>query len=95
MGKRNLCLGMIIGAIVGGIATLINKDTRAYTKDKIASYKSKTTYFVKNPSEGVRKTKVAFNQLNDRINYNAENMVNALEQVENTLDKLSSKKDQE
>lgn len=91
MGKRNLCMGMLLGAIVGGLATLLNGETRAYTKGKMASCKIKTDHFVKHPSEAVRNTRVAFDQLNARFTDNAANVINALEQVESTLDKVSRK----
>lgn len=95
MGKRNLFAGVLIGAIVGGLATLFNKETRAYTKGKFVTYKEKTNQFVKHPSEAIRDTRTAFSQLNERFSYNAENVMNALEQVENTLEKVTGKKDEE
>jgi len=95
MGKRNLFMGMLLGAIIGGLASLFNKETRAYTKGKVASCKAKTGNMIKNPSETVRNTRVAFDQLNERFTDNAANVINALEQVENTLDKVSGKSEQD
>lgn len=95
MGKRKLITGMLIGAIVGGLATLFNRETRAYTKGKMVTYKEKTSQFMQQPSEAVRDTRLAFNQLNERFIHNAENVMNALEQVENTLEKVTGKKDEE
>lgn len=91
MGKRNLFMGIFLGAIIGGLATLFNKETRAYTKGKASLCKAKTGYMIKYPSEAVRNTRVAFDQLNERLTNNAESVINALEQVENTLDKVSRK----
>lgn len=95
MGKRVLCMGVLLGAIVGGLATLLNGEARAYTKGKVASCKVKTGDFIKHPSEAVRNTRVAFDQLNARFTDNAANVINALEQVENTLDKVSKKEQPE
>jgi gas vesicle protein len=94
MGKRNLLAGILLGAVVGGITTLFNRETRAYTKEKLASCKVKTGEMMKHPSEAVRNARMAFNELNERLSHNAENVINALEQVENTLGKVSGDKEE-
>jgi|SRR5699024_3087263 len=93
MGKRNLFMGMLLGALIGGLATLFNKETRAYTKGKVASCRANARYMIQHPSETVRNTRVAFDQLNERFTTNADNVINALEQAENTLEKVSGKQE--
>lgn len=94
MGKNKLMIGMLTGAIIGGLITLTDKTTRQYTKGKMQDATSKTKEFLNNPSEAIRSTQATFNQFNDTLQNGADSAVNALEQVETTLDKLSKKTDE-
>ncbi|WP_100012460.1 hypothetical protein [Lentibacillus sediminis] len=91
MGKRKLLLGMTAGAAVGGILMLLDRETRMYTKTKWNDTKSGSAYVVKNPSEVVRKAILALGKLNENFPSGAANVINALEQVENQLDRFTSK----
>ncbi|MGM8363876.1 YtxH domain-containing protein [Virgibacillus sp. W0181] len=91
MGKRNLCTGLLIGAVVGGLVSLLNKDTRNYTKNKWDSTKTTASYYFSNPTEAVRNVKQSVDQLNSAVSQEAQNAINALEQVENTLAKVWKK----
>jgi len=93
MGKRKLLSGMMIGAIVGGAVALLNKDARKYAQAKVISAKEKTSYVFKHPAEAVRASRMKIDYLNDHLINSFENAVNALEQVEQTLDRLVQKKD--
>ncbi|MFD1039958.1 YtxH domain-containing protein [Virgibacillus byunsanensis] len=91
MGKRNLLLGVFLGAIIGGLTALFNRETRYYTKNKMSLARNRTNYYVKHPSETIHSVRVAFDRFNESFTSGAENAINALEQVENTLDKISKK----
>lgn len=91
MGRKKLCRGIIIGAIVGGIVALFDKDARDYAKQTAQDTSSKTKYFLKNPSEAIHNVRVTVDQLNQDFVKGVENTVNALEQVENTIDKFTKK----
>lgn len=91
MGKRKLVLSVMTGAVVGGLAALFDKETRTYTKNKLRSAKNSSSYFLQNPSEAVHNVRVAFDTFNKNFASGAENTINALEQVENSLDKLTNK----
>lgn len=93
MSKRKLCLGIITGAAAGGLVTLFDKDTRHYAKSKLTTVKSGTTYIVKNPSETVHTIRVVLNKFSDNLSSGSSNLMNALEQVEDTLEKVSNKND--
>lgn len=94
MGKRKLWTGVISGAVIGGLISLSDRETRNYTKRKLTDVQTKTSYFLKNPSEAVQNARIKFLDFNDKFVSNAENAVNALEQVEKTLDKVVSKNDE-
>ncbi|MGY0692552.1 YtxH domain-containing protein [Virgibacillus sp. FSP13] len=93
MGRQKLCLGVLLGAMAGGLAALYDQETRYYTKNKLSSVKSTANYYVKHPSEAIRNAKDACNQLNASFNHNADNAINALEQVEETVNKISKKEE--
>lgn len=92
MGKRKLFIGMAAGAIAGGLAALLDKETRVYTKNKLSQAKEKSGQLVKNPSETVRDMRLAFDQLSQNVTVNIQKAVNTLDQVEQSLDKVSKKK---
>ncbi|WP_373895360.1 YtxH domain-containing protein [Virgibacillus natechei] len=91
MSKRKLFLGVVSGAVVGGLVTLFDRETRHYAKNKLTTVKSSTTYMVKNPSETVHNIRVALNSLNDNLSSGSSNLMNALEQVEDSLEKVTNK----
>lgn len=88
MGKRNLYTGILVGAILGGIVSLFNTDTRNYTKNKWNETKATTSYYVSNPVEAVRQLKQSVHQVNQTVSNEAENAINALDQVETSLSKV-------
>lgn len=91
MGKNKLIIGMVSGALVGGLITLTDKTTRQYTKGKMQDASNKTKEFWHHPSEMIQTTKTTFNQFNDTFQNGADSAINAFEQVENTLDRLQKK----
>lgn len=88
MGKSKLLAGIISGAIVGGVVALFDKDARGYAKEKVASIKSCGIYVVKNPSEALRNVSGTVNDFNTAFSSQVDNAINALEQVEDTVNKV-------
>lgn len=95
MGKRKLCLGLLVGTIAGGLLSLLDRDARRYAKGKMADVKSCSSYYMKRPSEAVKGAKNTFNRFNAQFTSGADNAINALEQAENTLEQFTTKKDGE
>lgn len=91
MGKRRLLTGIISGAVIGGVVSLFNEDAREYAKHKLCETRETASKLLDNPSETIRSVKQSIEELNDRITVGAENSVNALEQVENTLEKVTNR----
>ncbi|RYG73273.1 YtxH domain-containing protein [Lentibacillus lipolyticus] len=89
MGKRKLCLGLIIGSLAGGLLSLLDRDARDYAKGKMADVKNDSSYYMTHPSAAVQRAKDSFNQLNAQFTAGADNAINALEQVENTLEQFT------
>lgn len=88
MGKRTLLTGIIVGASIGGLLSLLNEDARKYAKDTLSKSCDNLSYYAKNPSEAVNKFRQSAVSLNNMIESNTSSAVNALEQVENSLKKL-------
>lgn len=91
MGKRKLITGVILGAVIGGLVALTNREARVYTKGKLTCATERTKYYMKNPSEAVRNIRETVDQVNDKLVYHSANTVQTLAQVEETLDKMVKK----
>jgi gas vesicle protein len=95
MGKRNLLIGVITGAVVGGAVSLFNRETRDYVKTKCDEAKTSSSYYVKNPSEAIQKAKVKVDSFNRTFSSGADNALNALEQVGDTLEQFTKPSDKQ
>lgn len=91
MGQRKMLIGVLAGALVGALVMQFDKDARYYTKSCLNKVKDNSSELLNNPEDTVRKLRNKFDQLNNTISVGAENTINALEQVESTLDRLVNK----
>ncbi len=91
MGKRKLIIGTVAGALLGALAMQFDKDAREYTKESLNNLKEKSANTINNPGEAVQNIRTAFDKLNANLEAGTESTMNALEQVENTLNKLTNK----
>ncbi|MFD2760160.1 YtxH domain-containing protein [Lentibacillus juripiscarius] len=89
MGKRKLCLGLVVGSIAGGLLSLLDRDARDYAKRKAADVKNESSYYATHPSSAVKRVKDSFDRFNAQFTAGADNAINALEQVENTLEQFT------
>lgn len=88
MGKRTLWTGIIAGAVVGGLVTLFNEETREYVKETAGKTYDNASFYVTNPDIGVRKVKHGVENVNQIVSSNMDSAMNALTQVENSLQKF-------
>lgn len=91
MGKRKLIIGAVAGALLGALAMQFDKDTRQYTKSSMIKLKNNTSSIVSNPTETLQNLRTTFDKINNGFAVGAENTINALDQVENTINKLVNK----
>src|SRR5699024_2521246 len=91
MGKRKLYTGIAIGAAVGGLIALLDRDARSYAKQKFHDAKDATMHYAKHPSEAVQKIKDKYEQFNTTCTSGADNAINTREQIEETTEKFSKK----
>lgn len=92
MGKSKFYTGVVVGAVVGGLISLLNKQTRQYAKGKYLVTKSQVSCYMRNPANTIRHARNYVNQFNDVFNKNADQAINAVEQVEQTIKKLTTEK---
>lgn len=93
MGKRRLLRGIVTGAVIGGIISLFNNDARQYAKEKMCATKEATTNLIKQPTETVSSMKQTVETLSRRFSEESNNVLNALEQIESTLGKVTKRSD--
>lgn len=91
MGKRTLLTGIIVGASIGGLISLLNNDARNYAKDSISKSCNMLTNYVKNPTDAVKTIRQSVVSLNNLMENNTKSAVNTLNQVENSLNKVLKK----
>lgn len=91
MGRRRLLQGIISGAIVGGLISLLDRDARDYAKKKLKDTRRVTTNVIKNPTETVQSLTDKVEKLNTKISTESDNVINALEQVKGTLEKITKR----
>jgi len=90
MGRNKLIMGVVIGAAVGGAAALADRDTRKYVKLKMDDAKTGTSFIVENPTEAVQSLRNGFNTFNQTLAQGTDSAINALDQVEKTLERVTA-----
>jgi gas vesicle protein len=88
MGKKGLCTGIILGASIGALVSLLNGDTREYVKDTSKKIGDQASFYAQNPSIGVNQVKKGVVTLNQVVNSNTESALNALGQIDSSLTKF-------
>jgi len=91
VGRKKFWTGIVTGAVVGGLISLFNEDAREYVKDTLNTTGEKCLYIVNNPTETVRNIKAMAQLVDEKISENKNSAFNALEQVENTLERVTKK----
>ena len=88
MGKRKLVTGIIAGAAIGGIISLVNRETRNYAKEELTQIKDKVVTCVEDPSSAIEQVKEAVQCASTFVENNVDGAINTLEQVESTVNKF-------
>ncbi|MFD1416556.1 hypothetical protein [Oceanobacillus jeddahense] len=91
MGKRKIILGVVAGAVAGGAVALLDKEARSYACGKAKEMKAASSYYISNPSEAIQGLQNSVDKVNQVFESGSANAMNALEQVEQTLDKVTNK----
>lgn len=92
MGKRTLWTGVILGATIGGLISLLNEDVRNYAKNTATASLENVTFYSKNPEIAFSEIKAKVINMSEVVTESTENAINAIEQVENTVMKVRKPK---
>lgn len=87
-GKTVFWSSIITGATLGGVLSLLHGGARQYVNEKTSTTSDQLSYLKENPTETVRKVKQSVLSLNEAVTHNTKSALNALEQVEKTVDRL-------
>lgn len=80
--KNQLWKGMLVGAVAGGLLSLLDKDTREIVKENLQSAAKKTAYIVRNPGEITRKIKDSAERLMETVDQVSEDISFITEKVD-------------
>lgn len=87
-GKTVFWSSIVVGACVGGLLSLFNKEARNYSKEVCDQAGETVKYYTKNPDLTVQKVKNTVQSLSDMVSENTGSALNALDQVESTVNKF-------
>lgn len=88
MGKQKLILGLALGAIIGGVVSLFDKETRQYVSAKIDASKDELSQIVQHPNESLTLLKHDVLNATNKVTDTLDSALNAMDQVESTLETL-------
>ncbi|WP_066069397.1 YtxH domain-containing protein [Neobacillus soli] len=81
--KNQFWKGMLLGAIAGGVISLIDKQTRQAMKENIQNTSNKVVYIVRNPGE-----------IADKVKETAANLKTTAQQVSEDISYITMKVDE-
>ena len=95
MSNRKLFRGIVIGAVVGGLVTLLDRETRTYTLEKLKDTQSKTSYYVKNPSVAIHGLRENYQQFSEQLVSGVNSTIQMLGQLQEILDSVNQTEEQQ
>ncbi|WP_138417975.1 YtxH domain-containing protein [Aquibacillus sediminis] len=88
MSNRKFVRGVIIGAAVGGLVTLFDRETRNDVVGKLRSTGNATTYYVKHPSTAFHDLTAGYQQLSNQLATGLNSTLQMLAQLQDLLDSI-------
>jgi gas vesicle protein len=86
MSRKRFWMGMVIGAIAGGAASLLDKSTRQTVKEDFSKVSSGVAYVVKHPNEFMDDIKETANKVRATVEQVTEDVAFITEKVEEIRD---------
>src|SRR5699024_11065322 len=94
MGKRNVITVAVLGAIAGGLISLISKDTRNYVSEQKSLGKDQMVYMVQDTTQSIRNIQSTNIETAESAASSLDGALNAVDQVESTINDIR-KEDQQ
>lgn len=86
MAKRKIIINVAIGATVGALVSLLNKENRQYTKEKLTNAKKQIKDIKEHPDKAIRTVRTAVEKLNTTLESGTSNVLNTLDSIQKKLD---------
>ncbi|PLS05795.1 YtxH domain-containing protein [Neobacillus cucumis] len=80
--KNQFWKGMLLGAVAGGVLSLLDKDTREAMKENVIKTSSKVSYIVRHPGEVTEKVKETAEKIKSTFETVSEDIYYITDKVE-------------
>lgn len=84
--SKRFWMGILLGAIAGGAASLLEKSTRQAVKEDFSKVSDSVVYVIKNPNEFIEDVKDAANKVRSTVEQVTEDVAFITEKVEEMRD---------
>lgn len=88
MGKQKLILGITLGAVLGGVVSLFDKETRRFVSAKLDESKNEFSQIIEHPTESLTLLKHDVLNAANKVTDTLDSALNAMDQVESTIETL-------
>ncbi|WP_066185863.1 MULTISPECIES: YtxH domain-containing protein [Gracilibacillus] len=95
MSRDKVIKGVIAGAVVGGLLTLTNKDTRNYVTKGVKNCGSQVSFYLHNPVEAVQQLNNQYTQYSKQLSATLTSVLDILNQVQSASNKLLERDEHE
>ncbi|MCT2534438.1 YtxH domain-containing protein [Aquibacillus koreensis] len=95
MGSSKFLKGMMIGAAIGGLATLLDPDTRKAVGNRISNTGATVNYYRKHPSEGFHQLRDYYEQASTFLMQNVNSGIEVVNQIQSVMDTLDKESDEQ
>lgn len=93
MKKSLLCKGMFIGACVGGLLTLLDRNTRTETVRQVKNAKSKVQSYVKHPASVIMDCYQGYESLSNVVTNSLDLTIDLVTSFQSILKEVEQKID--
>ncbi|SFM45933.1 hypothetical protein SAMN04487943_11956 [Gracilibacillus orientalis] len=91
MGKERLIKGILTGAIVGGLITLSNRDTRSYVTSRLEICGNRAAYYAKHPADTIHLLNVNYTKCSEQLALGLTSALNMLHQLQELTEKVDKR----
>ncbi|GAB2534579.1 hypothetical protein [Gracilibacillus alcaliphilus] len=91
MSKEKIIKGMIAGAIVGGLLTLTNRETRNYVKQGLQQCGNRVSFYMHHPTEAIHQLNVQYDYYSKQVSSSLTAVLEILNQLQDATNKLTER----
>ncbi|MGN8646862.1 hypothetical protein ACTNEO_12115 [Gracilibacillus sp. HCP3S3_G5_1] len=91
MGKERLLKGIVTGAIVGGLITLSDRETRSFVINKLQNCGNKAAYYAKNPADAIHQLNINYTKCSEQLATRLTSTLEMLHQLQELTEKIEER----